>query len=58
MIRMTTLPTVNQINREEGQAEYRKQFIERMERKLAYKTAAQRQRHKAFRTRLQQLREW
>jgi hypothetical protein len=36
----------------------RKQFIERMELKLAYKAAAQRQRRQQFRTRLARMRTW
>jgi len=36
----------------------RKQFIERMERKLAYKTAVQRHRRQQFRTRLARMRAW
>jgi len=36
----------------------RKQFIERMERKLAYKTAVQRHRRQEFRTRLSRMRGW
>lgn len=36
----------------------RKEFIERMERKLAYKTAEQRRRRHAFRARLVRMRSW
>lgn len=36
----------------------RKEFIERMERKLAYKTAVQRHRRQLFRTRLTRMHTW
>lgn len=41
-----------------GQADRRRQFIERMERKLAHKTALRRQRRQAFRARLVRMQSW
>lgn len=42
----------------ENEASRRRQFIERMERKLAYKTAERRRQRQQFRTRLVRARSW
>ncbi len=49
---------VDQSTRERLEAEQRKRFIRRMERKLAFKAALHRNRRQQFRARLQRLREW
>lgn len=55
---MTNGTLVRHAVRESQEAERRKEFIERMEQKLANKMAQKRQRRAQFRKRLQRLREW
>lgn len=53
---MTTADIVSQTRLEAQAAERRRSFIERMERKLAYKAALQRSRRAQFRVRVARLR--
>ncbi|HSW80753.1 MAG TPA: hypothetical protein VLG47_08295 [Candidatus Saccharimonadales bacterium] len=55
---MTDATLVRQGARESQETERRKDFIERMERKLAQKVAMKHRRRTVFRSRLQRLREW
>ncbi len=55
---MTAVRTAGKAGREHQDSERRQRFIERMERKLAYKTALRHQKRQLFRMRLQRLRDW
>ena len=55
---MEVVGTQSTREREVVDAEHRRQFIERMERKLAQKEALRRQRRMQFRGRLSRLRTW